>query len=181
MNNIVLLSGSPFPTSKSNQVLRYVGNWLEEDNYRVTHISTQDIPLEDLVYGKFDSPIIQRIGKQIENAQGIVVVSPVYKAAYTGVLKLLIDVLPQDIFKSKPVLPIMTGGSSSHLLALEYTLRPLIAILQGHSLRGVYILDNQIDRDRENPIIDDDINERMTTQLHDFINAMQERKITIAQ
>lgn len=181
MSNIVLLSGSPSVSSRSNQVLKYLGGKLEKEFFSVTHISVQDIPLEDLFFGKYDSPTIKKIANQTEQAKGVIIASPVYKAAYTGVLKSLLDILPQDIFKSKPVFPIMTGGSPSHLLAIEYTLKPLIAILKGHSLRGVYILDSQINRDSENPIIDEEINGRINAQVQYFIEAIQEQKLTITQ
>src|SRR5699024_5967083 len=159
------------------QVLKYVGKVLQEETFNIDHISVQDIPLEDLFHGNYNSPVIQKISKQIENAKGIVIASPVYKAAFTGILKSLIDILPQDSFKSKPVLPIMTGGSMAHLLALEYSLKPLIAILKGHSLRGVYILDTQIDKEKPNPIIDEAINNRINQQTNYFVDAIREERL----
>src|SRR5699024_11441012 len=78
-------------------------------------------------------------------------------SAYTGILKALLDLLPQDVFKSKVVLPIMLGGSYKHLLAIEYTLKPVISILKGNSLNGVYIVDNKVDKKLENPILDEQI------------------------
>lgn len=181
MSNIVLISGSPSVSSASNQILKYIGSLLQEERFGLEHVSVQDIPLEDLFYGDFNSPVIQNLSKQVENADGIVIASPVYKAAFTGILKSLLDILPQDSFKSKPVLPIMTGGSPAHLLALEYSLKPLIAILQGHSLRGVYILDKQINKQKANPIIDEAINNRINQQTNHFIEVIREDKLSILQ
>src|SRR5699024_4404735 len=100
----------------------------------------------DLLIGcNFNSPIIKEATEKIKCADGVIVGSPVYKSAYSGVLKTLIDLLPQDIFERKPVLPVMTGGTKAHLLALEYTLKPLISSLKGHTLKGIYLVESEID------------------------------------
>ncbi|UJL47689.1 NADPH-dependent FMN reductase [Virgibacillus sp. NKC19-16] len=169
MSEIVVLSGSPSEFSRSEQVLKYLGALLQQEYFSVTHISVKDVPAEDVFQGKFDSPAIQEITALVQNAKGIIVGSPVYKGAYSGVLKALLDILPQDVLKHKPVLPLMTGGSPSHLLAIEYALKPVLATLKGHNLKGLYLLDSQIDKQQENPIIDADILQRTKKQLQYFI------------
>jgi len=83
--------------------------------------------------------------QQVERAQAIVVATPVYKAAYSGVLKVLLDLLPQTAFKGKTVLPLATGGSPHHMLALDYALRPVLQSLGArHILPGVYATDAQV-------------------------------------
>lgn len=169
MSEIVVLSGSPSEYSRSDQVLNYLGTLLKQEHFSVTHISVKDVPHEDLFLGKYNSPAIKDIATLIQEAKGVIVGSPVYKGAYSGVLKALLDVLPQDALQHTPVLPLMTGGSMSHLLALEYTLKPVLATLKGHNLKGLYLVDSQIDKHKENPIIDEDILERTKKQLHYFI------------
>ncbi|HLS10320.1 NADPH-dependent FMN reductase [Lentibacillus sp.] len=169
MSDIVVLSGSPSEFSRSDSVLKYLGTLLKREHFTVTHISIKDLPHEDIFQGKFDSPAIQDIARLIQNAKGFIVGSPVYKGAYSGVLKALLDIFPQDVLKHTPVLPIMTGGSPSHLLAIEYTLKPVLATLKGHNLKGLYLLDSQIDKYKEQPIIDDDILHRTKKQLQYFI------------
>ena len=168
MPKIVIISGSPSEHSRSEQVLTYIGRLLEQENYSVTHISVKDVPAEDLVKGNFNSPAISKITARIEAADGVIVGSPVYKGAYSGVLKALIDLLPQDVLQHKPVLPLMTGGSPSHLLAVEYALKPVLATLKAHNLKGLYILDEQIDKHNHNPIIDEAILHRTQKQLRYF-------------
>ncbi|MFP3359869.1 NAD(P)H-dependent oxidoreductase, partial [Planococcus sp. SIMBA_143] len=96
----------------------------------------RDVPAKDLMFGNFNSPAVTDIAEDIHNARGVIVGSPVYKAAYSGVLKSLFDILPQDVLRDTPVLPIMSGGSISHLLAMEYTLKPLLSTLKGVPLKG---------------------------------------------
>lgn len=180
LSEIVILSGSPFAQSRSEEVLKYLGRLLERKEFTVQYISVRDVPMSDLFEGKFDSPTIQEIATMIKHAQGVIVGSPVYKAAYSGVLKALIDLLPQDILEHTPVLPVMTGGSPSHLLAIEYTLKPLLATLKGQNLKGLYFLDDQIDRDNQVPIIGDDLLERSIKQLHYLIEKVNRQKSYIS-
>jgi FMN reductase len=126
-----------------------------------------------LFEGAYDSPEIHNIASLIQDAKGVIIGSPVYKGAYSGVLKTLIDVLPQDVLKHKTVLPLMTGGSSTHLLALEYTLKPVLASLKAHNLKGLYFVDSQIDKQGEIPIIDEDTLKRTKKQLYYFIELVK--------
>jgi len=82
---------------------------------------------------------------QVARARAIVVSTPVYKAAYSGVLKVFLDLLPQTALKGKVVLPLATGGSPHHMLALDYALRPVLQSLAArHILPGVYVTDAQV-------------------------------------
>lgn len=180
MSEIVILSGSPSETSRSEIVLDYLGKRLQEQGFSVTHLSVRDVPQEDLFTADFASPAIGEIGRLIRGADGVVVASPVYKAAYTGVLKALLDILPQDVLQDTPVLPLMTGGSLNHLLALEYSLKPLLATLKGQNLKGVYLVDSQIDKSRPDyPIAEEAVLERLTKQLSYFIKLVARHRAAI--
>lgn len=180
MSEIVILSGSPSEESRSERILLYLGSLLEEKGYLVTHISVRDVPKEDLFSGNFKSEAIQKIASLIESAQGVIVGSPVYKASYSGVLKSLIDLLPEDVLEHKPVLPVMTGGSPSHLLAIEFTLKPLLGNLKGQCLKGIYFIDKQIDKQQKNPIIDEKLSERTVKQLDYLIEKVNKERSLIS-
>ncbi|MFS0671715.1 NADPH-dependent FMN reductase [Ornithinibacillus sp. 179-J 7C1 HS] len=168
MSEIITISGSTAKLSGSEQVLKYFGTLLNDKQLSVTHISVKDIPYQDLFEMNVNNPKIKQIIALIQNARGVLIGSPVYKGAYSGVLKALIDLLPQDALKHKPILPIMTGGSPSHLLALEYTLKPLLATLKGHNLKGLYLLDEYIDKQKKMPIINEETLQRAKKQLDYF-------------
>jgi FMN reductase len=175
MAEIMIISGSPFEKSRSDQVLKYLGKLLEERNFDVSFVSVRDVPHEDLFFANFNSPVVKDIASLIQGAKGVVVGSPVYKAAYSGVLKTLIDILPQDVLEGKPVLPLMTGGSMSHLLALEYALKPLLATLKGQNLKGIYLTDSEVDKEKENPILDENTLQRTKKQLDYFIEIIHKQ------
>ena len=172
MHDIVIISGSPSADSRSQKVLSYIGARFNEKGLSIGHISVRDISAEDLMLGNFNSPEVTGAAEKIRSAKGIIVGSPVYKAAYSGVLKSLFDILPQDIMKDKPVLPVMSGGSISHLLALEYALKPLISTLKGTTLKGVYYLDSQIDKTSAIPIQDEELIQRTEVQVEELLGKM---------
>jgi FMN reductase len=61
------------------------------------------------------------------------------------VLKVFLDLLPQTALKEKHVLPLATGGSPNHMLALDYALRPVLQSLgAAHILPGIYVTDSQV-------------------------------------
>ncbi|WP_079526360.1 NADPH-dependent FMN reductase [Halobacillus hunanensis] len=176
MSDIVLLSGSPSEQSRSEKVLDYLDRLVVEEGLSTTKISVRNVSPEDLFYARYDSEAIEKITETIQQAKGVIVASPVYKASYSGILKALIDLLPQDVLKDTPVLPIMSGGSKSHLLAIEYALKPLLATLKGQNLKGVYLLDDQIDKSSpSHPIIDVDCEQRLKKQLVYFLQIIQKQ------
>lgn len=178
MADIVLISGSPSATSKSIAVLDYIRNRLTELQHLSATFSIRDFPAEDLVLAKYDSPSFDKIKALVAGAAGIVVSTPIYKAAYSGGLKTLLDILPQTAFKNKTVLPIATGGSPSHLLAIEYALKPVLSALAATDLlQGVYLVDGQFSYTPDGkPHIHDDVRERLSASLDQLVASVKTRR-----
>ncbi|MFE1440854.1 FMN reductase [Streptomyces sp. NPDC058739] len=75
----------------------------------------------------------------VAGADGLVVVTPVFSASYSGLFKSFFDVLDKDALTGKPVLIAATGGTARHSLVLEHALRPLFAYLRAVVVpTGVY-------------------------------------------
>ncbi|HWX11881.1 MAG TPA: FMN reductase [Trinickia sp.] len=75
----------------------------------------------------------------IENADALVVASPVFRASFTGLFKHLFDLVHQEALVDIPVLLAATGGSERHALVIEHQLRPLFSFFQARTLPiGVY-------------------------------------------
>jgi FMN reductase len=145
MNDIITIAGSPSRVAKSSRVLGYARATMEAKGWRVETIAVCDLPAEDLLYARLDSPAIQSAHALLAGAQAVIVATPIYKAAYSGVLKAFLDLLPQDALRGKIVLPLATGGSLAHLLAIDYALKPVLGALGAtHVLRGVYLLDSHL-------------------------------------
>lgn len=62
-------------------------------------------------------------------ADGLVAVTPIFNASYSGLFKLFCDVIERDALAGMPVLLGATGGTARHSLALEHAMRPLFAYL----------------------------------------------------
>ena len=75
----------------------------------------------------------------VTGADGLVVVTPVFSASYSGLFKSFFDVLDKDALAGTPVLIAATGGTARHSLVLEHALRPLFAYLRAVVVpTGVY-------------------------------------------
>jgi FMN reductase len=67
--------------------------------------------------------------ESVTSADGLIAVSPIFSASYSGLFKLFFDVLDPDSLGGMPVLMGATGGSARHSLVLDHALRPLFAYL----------------------------------------------------
>lgn len=143
--SVLIISASPSLHSRSAAL----GDWLhvqfETQGVPSTHVPVRHLDATALAHAQFQHPDVQWARQQVAQAQAVVVVTPLYKAAYSGLLKLWLDVLAQDAFKGKTVLPIATGGSPHHMLAIDYALRPVLQALGAqHILQGIYALESQV-------------------------------------
>ncbi|MBF9066463.1 CE1759 family FMN reductase [Streptacidiphilus fuscans] len=83
---------------------------------------------EHLVTG-FPGPALGEALAAVAAADGLIVVTPVFAASYSGLFKSFFDVLEPDSLRATPVLIAATGGTPRHSLVLEHALRPLFAYL----------------------------------------------------
>ncbi|MEV4320156.1 FMN reductase [Actinocrispum sp. NPDC049592] len=63
-------------------------------------------------------------------ADGVIAVSPIFTASYSGLFKSFFDVIEDTALVGKPVLIAATGGTGRHSLALEHALRPMFVYLR---------------------------------------------------
>ena len=78
----------------------------------------------------------------VEQADVLVVATPVYRGSYTGLFKHFFDLIHQDALIDTPVLLAATGGSERHALVIDHQLRPLFSFFQARTLPlGVYATD----------------------------------------
>ncbi|MEW1739959.1 FMN reductase [Nocardia beijingensis] len=66
----------------------------------------------------------------VTGADGLIAVTPIFNASYSGLFKTFFDVLEPDALAGMPVLLGATGGSARHSLALEHALRPMFSYLR---------------------------------------------------
>lgn len=149
---VIAIVGSPSVRSRTQVLSQYVLTSLRQ-HYRAATASYSaiDFPAGVLLSGHYDHEVIQAFIQTVKESDGIVIATPIYKAAYTGVLKALLDLLPQDAFKNKVILPLASAGSLAHLLSLDYALKPVLSALGGRLIvDSVYGIEEQISLDEHN-------------------------------
>ncbi|HDS1595465.1 TPA: FMN reductase [Stenotrophomonas maltophilia] len=78
----------------------------------------------------------------VEQADVLVVSTPVYRGSYTGLFKHFFDFIHQHALVDTPILLAATGGSERHALVIDHQLRPLFSFFQARTLPlGVYATD----------------------------------------
>jgi FMN reductase len=100
---------------------------------------------EALIFAKAAHVSVTRTVTAIEQADGVVIATPIFKASYSGLLKIFLDLLPQFALAGKAILPIATGGSIAHLLALDYALRPVLQSMGArHIVQSLFVPESEM-------------------------------------
>lgn len=145
--HITSISGSPTERSRSAWLTQLALTRLEGLARRSQHIAVRELPPSALIAGDSTDVAVADAVRAVTEADVVIVGTPIYKAAYTGLLKLFLDLLPPDALRGKTVLPLATGGSPAHLLALDYALKPVLSALGArHVLDAVFATDAQLQR-----------------------------------
>ena len=143
--SVLLIAGSPSEQSRTAALLEAAGTRLEGRGLQVDRLKVRSLSPQALLLADFGHPSILDAQKRVADASVLVIATPVYKAAYSGILKVFLDVLSQTALKGKTVLPLATGGSPHHMLALDYALRPVLQSLGAKAiLPGIYATDSQV-------------------------------------
>ncbi|OBR62568.1 FMN reductase (NADPH) [Paenibacillus oryzae] len=147
MAKIVIVSGTPNRNSRLYGLIHYSEAKLREYGHEVSFIHVAELPPEDLIRANFGSPEIKAAQGLVAEADAVIVASPVYKASYTGILKTFLDLVPERGLHGKLSLPLFIGGTIAHLLAVDYSLKPVLTALGArHIMGGVYATDQLVDR-----------------------------------
>jgi FMN reductase len=100
------------------------------------HLDVRTIELRDLAHDitnhlltGFPPAALKEALDAVAGADGLIAVTPVFNASYSGLFKSFFDVIGADVLDDKPVLIAATGGTARHSLALEHALRPMFAYL----------------------------------------------------
>ncbi|MFD3441359.1 NADPH-dependent FMN reductase [Streptomyces sp. NPDC058685] len=145
MATVLSVSGSPSATSRTGRLLRHLDARLALQGHEVLPLDVRTVPAEALLGADFQHPAIVAAAELFARADGVVIGTPVYKASYSGVLKALLDLLPQYALTGKTVLPLATGGTTAHVLAIDYALRPVLSSMgAAHVVQGWFTLDKDI-------------------------------------
>jgi FMN reductase len=133
----VLSAGLGVPSSSrllADQLSAAAVRQLEAGGYQVTVdvVELRDLAVDianNFVTG-YAAPALADIIAGVEASDGIIAVTPVFSASYSGLFKSFIDVLDPKSLDGKAVLLGATGGTDRHQMVLDYALRPLFSYLR---------------------------------------------------
>lgn len=153
---IVTISASPSSRSKTALTRAYVDARLSAAGHEIRSLDVRDLPPAALLAADTSHPAIAAALTHLAEADAVVVATPVYKASFSGLLKTLLDLLPQRALDGKTVLPLAIGGSLAHVLMLDYSLRPVLLALGAEDiLRGLFVQDAHIGLDGTTALADE--------------------------
>jgi FMN reductase len=130
---IVGFSGSPRRPSKTRSVVETVAAGVA--SHRQVRLDIYDLvdagPGLGAALQRQDLTLpAARIIDAIEQADALIIGTPVYKGAYTGLFKHAFDLVDPRALVGKPVLLTATGGGPRHALVVEHALRPLFGFFE---------------------------------------------------
>ena len=143
--NVLGLSGgmSQHTIVAVETALRFASEYNDLVKSEAINISEYDIPFcdgRDPIKYEGDA---KKLIEKISNADAYIIGTPMYRGSYTGMLKNVFDILPNDALLGKPVGLIATGGTDHHYLALEQELRPLLIFFHAFVIPGTVYINNK--------------------------------------
>ena len=101
-----------------------------ETTVEVVELREHARDLADNLVSGFPNGPLRAAMDTVSGADGLIAVTPIFSASYSGLFKSFFDVLDRDTLVGKPTLVGATAGTARHSLALEHALRPLFAYLR---------------------------------------------------
>ena len=144
----VTLVGNPKIGSRTLQVAeevtRQVAEWLDLQDVTVT---SNTVDIAELGSGLFEleNKAVNDVLQLIAQCDFLIAASPIYKASYTGVLKMLLDRIPMEGLAGRVAIPVMVAAAPIHALAVETHFRPVLVELGACCpTRGLVVLESKL-------------------------------------
>lgn len=134
---VAVTAGLSQPSSTRLLTDRLVADTVTELTARGVEADVQVVELRDLAHEIMDTmltgfpaPRLRAVIDAVGSADGVIAVSPIFTASYSGLFKSFFDVLDSTAIIGIPVLMGATAGSPRHSLALEHEMRPMFSYLR---------------------------------------------------
>ncbi|TQN42607.1 FMN reductase [Blastococcus colisei] len=102
----------------------------EDTTVEVVELRSHARDLADNLVTGFANQALRTAVDTVTGADGLIAVTPIFSASYSGLFKTFFDVLEKDALVGTPVLLGATAGTARHSLALEHAVRPLFTYLR---------------------------------------------------
>ena len=139
---VIVTAGLSEPSTTRLLADRFAESVRKQDgDATVSVVSLRELAHEitDATLTGFAPPRLQSVIDQVVASDGLIAVTPIFKASYPGLFKSFFDVLDTDVLTGKPVVLAATGGTARHSLAIDFAMRPLFAYMQAMAVpTGVF-------------------------------------------
>jgi len=115
-------------TSKSRVLVEYALQQLAQAGAETRLVDLARLPADELLGRRAPAELADALAA-LAPARIVLAGTPVYRATYSGLLKVFFDLLPQDSLVGKIGVPLVSGHGAAHSLAVDHGLRPLFASL----------------------------------------------------
>ncbi len=130
---VVITAGLSVPSS-SQLLGDRLGAALQAENadVEVTQVVLRDYAsdLVNYLLTRVASPALGTVFAIVAEAAGLVVVTPVFSASYSGLFKMFFDALDEGVLEAMPVVLAATGGTPRHSLVPAQAMLPLFHYLK---------------------------------------------------
>lgn len=148
---LVVLVGHPTPGSRTYDVAvrtgAALGRALTETGVPFGELDVVDLAqlAPALLERHGHHPPLVSAAQRVRDATLLVVASPTFRGAYSGLLKFFLDVLPRDALAGTVALPLMTAGLVAHRGAADTTLRPVLLEMRATvQTAGICVLESEL-------------------------------------
>ncbi|MFD5101750.1 FMN reductase [Streptomyces albidochromogenes] len=133
MKLVVVAAGLSVPSSTrllADRLAEATRTSLGDAEVRVIEVRELATAIANHLVTGFPGPALADAIDAVTEADGLIAVTPVFSASYSGLFKSFFDLIDNTALAGKPVLIAATGGTARHSLALEHAMRPLFAYLR---------------------------------------------------
>lgn len=145
VRKVLAISGSLSAQSKTAGLVDAVLEDFRSHGVETEHLVARHLDPAALLRGDLGHASLAALVSAVRDAHGLIIATPIYKASFTGLIKAALDIMPQFAFAGKVVLPLGTGGSVAHVLALDYGLRPVIQSMGArHVVQSHFVVETDL-------------------------------------
>ncbi|MCD7444496.1 FMN reductase [Streptomyces lincolnensis] len=142
MKLVVVSAGLSVPSSTrllADRLAAAVGRRTDDVVVQVVELRELAVEIAQNFTNGFPGRALAAAIDAVTGADGLIVVTPVFSASYSGLFKSFFDVIDKDALAGTPVLIAATGGTARHSMVLDHALRPLFSHLKAVVVpTGVY-------------------------------------------
>jgi FMN reductase len=143
--HVVFINGSPQTSSRSARVAQTIAERLDAADVHVRRFGLSDFESSDLVYARADGRVPKHYLEVVKGASALIFSTPVYKATYSGGLKLLLDLIPPEALRGKTVLAMASARIGRHFQSVQRAFDDLYRFFDvGFVVPPVFVLDEQV-------------------------------------